>query len=759
MKSWLAKQIVKNPKRLILINLFLSLLFSIGLKWLKIDDNFMNMLPDDIESRMVWEEIEDEFGASEIMLIAFGIPGKSIFTEDSFKKAWDFVHMIEKSPHVEEIISIPTLSRMDSYDGFIDVSKLQSERILSEQQIHAIKSYLNENPNIKSRVISKNGDFMSLGIRPKDGKQVLSFTRDIITVSDSLFKEYDIHYAGNSYLTGIVPEIVQEDISILMRIGISIMIVMLLANLRNLYAVLMIMLVIAISMLNMLGFMGWIYYLTGLKHLHFSLMYTSMPIILLTIANSDGVHLITHFFRELRKKGKVEDAIISSVDILFMPIFLTSFTTSIAFMTLISSPIKHMMGYGIVITFGILWAWILSVSLLPSLIILKKWNLNDKAISNKSYLEKSTEFISKKLTNKPKQILIFGLFTIFIISFGLWKVTIEVNVIKFFKENNPIRKSTEFIDNQLNGSMNLLFQSTGDMKDPNVLKDILKIQDKAESFKQSNTSISIANVIESMHKVVMNNDPKFEVIPENRGQINNLYTMYSMSGDPDDFNSLVDYEYKKGLITSMINSISTIESVEMVQELESFIKNNVDSELNVKISGMVVFLRDFVDLVVKSSLKSIGLSLFIIFIISWIFFNSFKWGLLSIIPLSSAIILNFGLMGHFNIHLSHMTALLTSIIIGVGVDFAVHYISLFRMHSCSKCSINEVSNRTIKDVGYPILLDVVSNMGFAALLFSALIPLNYIGGLMVFAMLSTSVGTFVLLATSVEIFKKHLYKN
>ena len=141
--------------------------------------------------------------------------------------------------------------------------------------------------------------------------------------------------------------------------------------------------------------------------------------------------------------------------------------------------------------------------------------------------------------------------------------------------------------------MNLLFQSTGDMKDPNVLKDILKIQDKAESFKQSNTSISIANVIESMHKVVMNNDPKFEVIPENRGQINNLFTMYSMSGDPDDFNALVDYDYKKGLITSMINSISTIESVEMVQGLESFIKNNVNSELNVKISGMVVFLQRF----------------------------------------------------------------------------------------------------------------------------------------------------------------------
>jgi len=116
-------------------------------------------------------------------------------------------------------------------------------------------------------------------------------------------------------------------------------------------------------------------------------------------------------------------------------------------------------------------------------------------------------------------------------------------------------------------------------------------------------------------------------------------------------------------------------------------------------------------------------------------------------------------MGHFEVHLSHMTALLTSVIIGVGVDFAIHYIAEFRRNSRRGYSIEEVSVKTTEDVGYPILLDVVSNMGFAALLFSALIPLNYMGGLMVFAMISTSLGTLTLLATIVEIFKKHLYKK
>jgi|TARA_B110000467_G_scaffold138387_1_gene137096 predicted RND superfamily exporter protein len=758
MKSWLLQQILTHPIRLIVVNVLFTMLFAYGLKWMVVDDNFMNMLPKDIESRRIWEEIETEFGSSEMMFIAFGNSGKSIYHQESLKSVWDLTELIEQSPYVDEVISISTMNRMNSEDGFMEIDDLQPDRILSVEAIQNIKKYLDKNPDVKARVIGKSGDFMSLAVRPKNN-EVTMFTKDVLAVTDSLLTNYEVHYAGNSYITGVVPQIIQKDVSYLMGIGIIIMVIMLLANLRDISAVAMVMLIIIMSMVSMLGFMGWMFHLTGIEYFHFSMMNTSMPIVLLTIANSDGVHFITRFFREVRKKGNVNEAVTTSLNALFLPIFLTSVTTAMAFMTLISSPIKHMMGYGIAIAFGILWAWILSVTILPSIIILKKWNLNSVALSRSSYLERWIERLGQKILKVPKRVLTFGVLLIFVVSFGLWKINVEVNVIKFFKPGNPIRESSDFIDRELTGSMSLLFKSVGDMKDPNVLNDMLLIQEKAESFPQSNTSISIANVIKSMHKVVMDDDPNYEKIPETRGKVNNLFTMYSMSGDPDDFNSLVDYDYETGLITSLLNSISTNESVEMVTELESFINKNVTSKLDIKISGMVVFLRDFVDLVVRSSFISIGLSVIIIFIIAWIFFGSFRWGLLSIIPLASAIILNFGLMGHFEVHLSHMTALLTSIIIGVGVDFAIHYIAEFRRNSRRGYTIDEVSVKTIEDVGYPILLDVASNMGFAALLFSALIPLNYMGGLMVFAMISTSLGTLILLATIVEIFKRYLYKK
>ena len=114
-------------------------------------------------------------------------------------------------------------------------------------------------------------------------------------------------------------------------------------------------------------------------------------------------------------------------------------------------------------------------------------------------------------------------------------------------------------------------------------------------------------------------------------------------------------------------------------------------------------------------------------------------------------------MGLFGIELSHMTALLTSVIIGVGVDFAIHYINDAKKNIESGTDIDSITRKTSNDVGYPIILDVVSNMGFAALLLSDFIPLNYIGGLMVFAMLSTSVGTLTILASTIQINRRKLF--
>ncbi|UCH11160.1 MAG: MMPL family transporter, partial [Fidelibacterota bacterium] len=126
----------------------------------------------------------------------------------------------------------------------------------------------------------------------------------------------------------------------------------------------------------------------------------------------------------------------------------------------------------------------------------------------------------------------------------------------------------------------------------------------------------------------------------------------------------------------------------------------------------------------------------------------------AVIPLSSAILLNFGLMGWLGIELSHVTALLSAIIIGVGVDFAVHFIAQYKHFLQQGVPRDQVGQTAIDDVGYPILLNVAAvSIGFTALLFSNFVPMIFAGGLIIISMVSCALGTLTMLATIVHLLR------
>ena len=356
----------------------------------------------------------------------------------------------------------------------------------------------------------------------------------------------------------------------------------------------------------------------------------------------------------------------------------------------------------------------------------------------------------------PKHVFSVGIILVIVGLSGLYKVTVDVNLASFFKPGTEIRDSMAFMDDEMTGSIDLRIRVEGDLKEPALLKRMDSLQSFVETNNEKvSVTYSIANIVKQMHRIVMDDDPKYEKIPDQRGKINNLFTMYSMSGDSDDLSTLIDYDYSVGLVTVLSRVMTTEEVFSFVVMVSDYIKSYFNDGLKVDVTGMIVVIRDMVILIIRSSSLSIIFSLLIIGIIASLFFKRILWGLLAIVPLTAAIILNFGLMGHFNVSLNHITAILTSIIIGVGVDFAIHFISQFQRLS-STIDTEHLSQEVINDVGYPIILDAGSNMGFGALLFSAFVPVQYIGGLMVFAMVSTSLGTLTLLSSATELLKDRL---
>ena len=754
-RSWIIEHVLANPKKAIALPVLFTLSMGLGINYLVIDDDMMAMLPETLDSRMSWDAVQDEFGSTEVIFIAFGNKGKTVYSSETFSLLWDLTKALENVNQVEKVSCITTISRIDSEDGFMEISDLQPERDLTPPQIDKIKEYLKSNPTIKKRAVSESEEYFNIMVQPYEDIPHDIMRDVVVTIGDSILSaDYEIHYGGTAYITGSVPTMIRNDITILLRVGLFIMAIVLMVNLRNPFAVIMVFSVIIQSLVVMAGFMGWMVFMTGSERFYFTIVNSSMPIILLTIANSDGVHFVAKFFKEMRNKKDVKKSVEATMDTLLVPIFLTSLTTMAAFLSLSFAPIKQLMGYGICISVGIAHAFLLSSTFLPAAISLKKWDMNSKAVTRPSIFENLITYFGKTVSTNPKSILGSGVLIATAGIIGLLYLKVDVNIASFFRQGTEFRDSIDFIDQEMTGTMDIRVRLEGSMKNPRTLNEIVNLQDMLENNKKVTTSFSIADVVKQMHRVVMDDDPDFETIPEDQGKVNNLFSMYSMSGDPEDFSAMVDYEYSVGLVTALSRVMSTEEIISIVDEIEEYV-GNLKSVGSASVTGMAVVIRDLVYLVVQSSVISIVMSVILIGLITSLFFKRIAWGMMAIIPLSVAVVINFGFMGLAGIHLSHVTALLASVIIGVGVDFAIHYISQYRR--LSKISEkNALTNDVIEDVGYPIILDSASNMSFGALLFSAFIPVQYMGGLMVFAMISTSIGTLTFLAAMAELLKNNL---
>ena len=764
----LISAVINKPKIVIFITIILSIFLISGIGLIKQDDDLKRLLPEYMPSIITFNEIEKEFGNFEFMFVAIGDSGKSVFTPEYFKIAWNLTNDIEKLDECELVVSVSNTSKtyFDYSDSSIVVVDLVDKEKLSQIEIDEIQQYLNKNNLVKSRLVSKNNDYLNFLIRPKNSTVYSALSDSIQKITNKykydITKEREVYIGGQSYFAGIIPSIVEKEVKILILVGFLIMMFILFINIKNFYAVLSIIITTILSLLSMLGFMGWIYYFTSSKSFYFTLNNASMPILLLTIANSDGVHIISRFFMELRSSKNKIKAITDTVKHLSLPIILTSITTMLAFLSLLFSPIRGMNGYGITIAFGIFWACFLSLTFLPAVISLIKWNLNSKSVTKKSSIELLMSKFSHFVRYNPKKILIGGGSLVFIAVLGLSFINVEVNMVKMFRKGTLIRDSATFLDNNMTGNLNVLIKAKSKsgaegLKKPENLKDLEKLQIYLSKIEGVTSTISITEVVKSLHQTFMYENDAYYTIPDSLQKIHSLFFMYEMNEDSD-LSSLINYDGDQSIITALMKTFPTTKMDEYRYDIRAFIDNeilNTNEDLELEISGMMAFFSDFIKLVIKSTAFSITASIILIFIVTSIFFKSWIFGILSIITLFSAIVINYGLMGIFGIELTHITIVLSSIIIGVGVDFSIHYIAEYR-----KLKYDKVNNKTIKTInaaGYPIILDALSNMGFSSLLFSTIVPLSAVGGLMIFAMFACSIGTLTILASSIEIFKHRIY--
>jgi hypothetical protein len=216
-----------------------------------------------------------------------------------------------------------------------------------------------------------------------------------------------------------------------------------------------------------------------------------------------------------------------------------------------------------------------------------------------------------------------------------------------------------------------------------------------------------------------------------------------MSGDPDDFEKMVDFPYEHALLTARLNTASTKKMDSVINRVKQKTENDPDVKL---IGGFGSILSELAHRVVDGQLLSLGLAILVVGILLMILFRSVTAGLISAIPLAVSVTTLFGLMGLFRIELNVATAMLSSIMIGVGVDYTIHYLWRYREERQNGSDLQEAAKKTLTTTGRGIVFNALSVMvGFIVLFTSSFIPVRFFGFLVVVSISSCLMGALILI--------------
>jgi len=203
----------------------------------------------------------------------------------------------------------------------------------------------------------------------------------------------------------------------------------------------------------------------------------------------------------------------------------------------------------------------------------------------------------------------------------------------------------------------------------------------------------------------------------------------------------------------MLTSSDQEDHKKLYHSLDQYAKDNLNN-IKIEFGGEVMLWLAQVDYIVVGKIQNIICAILIVLVMCALAFRSFKYGLISIIPLTIASLLTFGVMGFIGIRLETATAIISSIGIGIGVDFAIHYVVSLRKAMKKQNDFDLAVNSVMKTTGKAIFLDVATNiLGFIIFLFSGFVPLQQFGWLISLTMIGTSLGSLLLFPAIFKLFK------
>lgn len=715
------------PRTVITLNFLIIAVLSLPIFNIQINPDLESLIPSDDPDVLRMEELEEEFGGLDVIMISYR--ADDIFSGASLELIDELTYELEGMHDIDRVISLTNYEAILSDDESMAVDNFIQDIPLTQEESDLLAIQAFADPMLGRLLVSEDRTYTAIIIYPHPDAEEIDLVLDLRSViAPFLEQNHDLKLGGMPVIRTHISEDISHDTTIFIPSGMLLIAVLLYFSFRSRRGVALPLLVVLLSIMGTVGLMTW-----------FGLMLTVitsiMPIMLIAVASAYGIHIITRYFEDcdaLSQETDREVVVASVVSHMLKPLFLAALTTVIGFMSLLSHILPAAREVGVLTAFGVILAFILSITFIPAVLVLAKRPSLERQAQNTTnrLLSRILVKIARFVFHHRK--IVFAVFGVFILiaAFGIPRVEIDSNPLNYYDPDSDVRVINNIIEDHFGGSTTMSVVIEGDIKSPGVLNQIDQIQSFLEGKKGVGYTLAITDFVKLMNQSMNAGDPRYYTIPDSRQLVSQYLLLYSWESSDGYLDTYVDYEYQQAQIVIRINTMDVYYMVELQDELNEFLDDNITVQNHPKSEGYAVLLGNLMPMMVKGQTRSLILSVVLAALVTGILFRSISAALISAMPLAFAIAGVFAIMGYAGVTLNTATSMLSSIMIGVGIDYTIHFIFRFRTEIRNGLSDEEAFVKTLSTTGQGIIINGFSVMvGFAVCMVSTFIPIFFFGWL------------------------------
>jgi len=707
---------------IILTTLLLVLLAASGARFLIFSTDYRVFFSKDNPQLLAFETLQNTYTKNDNIMFAVEPRDGKVFTKKTLAIVEEITRASWKIPYSIRVDSITNFQyTWADGDDLVVQDLVEKASSLTDTQLKKIQAVALSEPLLLNRLITQKSNITGINItisRPQksitETPEVAAFTREMRDRFQKKYPDINIYLTGVVFMDNAFNEAGRGDIETLIPVMYAIVIVIMALSLRSFWGTLTTVLIMAFSILTGMGLAGW----SGILLTSIS---TNAPTIILTLAVADSIHILVTLFHDMRAGKTKYEAIRESILVNHSPVFITSLTTAIGFLSLNFSDSPPFRDLGNIVAIGVMSAYVYSIFFLPAMMAVLPLRVKTGSSVNSDFIDRFADWVIQH----QKPLFCGMLIAIVVLASQIQRNEIDEKFNEYFDTRYQFRLDNDYVEEHLTGFESIEYSlgtgESGGISNPEYLQ---KLEEFADWYRQQHGVLFVQTLTDTMKRLNKNmhgDDESFYRLPQDRELSAQYLLLYELSLPFGlDLNNQINIDKSSTRFTAILESISTKEVLDLENSAQEWLKKNAPPEMASHGASPLIMFSHIAMRNIESMMAGTFLALLLISLILVAALKSFKLGLISIIPNLVPVFLTFGIWGWAVGEIGLAVSVVAPVTLGIIVDDTVHFLSKFRRARMVRGnSAEEAVRYSFHRVGTALFVtSVILVCGFLILTFS-----------------------------------------